>query len=154
MEISDFSSQIKDEIAVNLNSIICTFSSIIEIREKINNLFGINYTKGRDQLDLLEKIITNIINIPNLSSSLLSLSENEENIEDINKIIESGEKRDLLKSKILTSYTKEILAIPAQSLLLEWKTADNNWLLFRFLNKNNNQKLLSYSITGELKKII
>jgi superfamily I DNA and/or RNA helicase len=153
MEISDFSSQIKDEIVVNLNAIIYTFSSIIGIREKINNLFGINCTKERDQLDLLEKIITNIINIPNLSSSLLSLSENEENIEDINRIIESGEKRDLLKSKILASYTKEILAIPAQSLLLEWKTAENNWLLFRFFKqKTIIKKLSSYSITGELQK--
>lgn len=110
--------------------------------------------KSFAEYNTLVELLTVISKSRYVSPALLSQQNIKEVVSSTDVVIKRGKKRDEMKSKLLSIFSKLVLDVNADELLLQWRQAENSWFLPKFFGQYKITKLLkSYSITGKLTKV-
>ncbi|HEY5507537.1 MAG TPA: DUF4011 domain-containing protein, partial [Paludibacter sp.] len=119
IKISTYSSQLKEDVTIQLRNLIELLRKNQEQSPIISRLFFSDTTSALNKRDTvtLTKLIKKITQIPELTPALLTLPMITESLDEYKEVSAHGKRRDQLKAEIGTNYSDEILNIQAKQLL-------------------------------------
>lgn len=105
------------------------------------------------RLEYLRGLTAFLLEAPLLPCGLLQADSLADTVEEFRVIIEHGRCRDQVRAELLAEFSKAIVDIDADKLLVEWNTARTKWFLPRYLTERRIGKALQvYSLNGVLEK--
>ena len=106
-----------------------------------------------DEYRELNDILNAIILCQHISSTLLVDRDLKNVVTQVNETVTRGIERDKLKTELLATFSKSLLEIDAEKLLLEWQHSENSWFLPKFIKQNKICKVLKgCSLSGKIEK--
>lgn len=106
---------------------------------------------SNQDLQRLAEIATALLNCPSLPQGLLATGEWGQSKAVIAEAVVHGRQRDELRTKLFSKYSEVVLALDTVALSQEWATAEQAWILPRWLGcRKIRQKLTAATSSGYL----
>lgn len=106
---------------------------------------------SNQDLQRLAEIATALLNCPSLPQGLLATGEWGQSKAVIAEAVVHGRQRDELRTKLFSKYSEGVLALDTVALSQEWATAEQAWILPRWLGcRKIRQKLTAATCSGYL----
>ena len=153
-ELSDYSQATKSELKELLTRQLTLFTKLKTSTHSVMQLFGstLNCTTGTMHADLAE-LAQLLITTKDLPSTLLRTDNLKEVVSQIRETIPHGVERDRLQAELLTHFTRSVLEIDADKLLVAWNLSQTKWFLPKLLAQNKIVKTLKgYSLNRQAPK--
>lgn len=114
-------------------------------------LTGLSRTAAQE--DTLAGLSEVLLALPDFPVSLLRADAFEQTLAQVLGLCEHGYRRDAVREIILKDYTKEILAVPASRILIEWNIAEEKWFLPQWVEQRKLLQILKpHSQSGKVDK--
>lgn len=146
IDISSYSTQLKEEVMIQLNISIELLRKIKTQITIISKLFfsdsKSNYNKK--EITILSQLTEKLIEIPELTPALLTLPMIIESLEEYKEVSINGKRKNHLKNEIVNKYSDEILTIQAKQLLIQWDEYSTKWFVPKFFGKKKIKKQIKF----------
>jgi len=154
INLSNYSLSLKTEIKDELSVQILSLNKLSSITSNFLTIFeDINCSLSTEQLQTLDKIAVLLLNNPLFISSLLKPENLNDTITQIKQVIPHGLERNKVRENILKLYSKNILSVDADRLLVEWNITETKWFLPKLLSQNKIVKSIRiFSLNGTIDK--
>lgn len=154
LTLRSFSQTVKSELLNILGKHIELSRKLESSTNEVMRLFGGEYKcNSFKSYELLSELAEVLYNIKHFASSLLKLQDFENEILQIREVISHGIEKDRIKSELTTNFSKSVLDIDADKILVSWNIAQNKWFLSRFFSQNKIVRdLRVYSLNGKILK--
>jgi len=154
LPISAFSQTIKTELKDILGKQIELSRQLNDSSNEVLRLIGGDFKcYSLESYIHLSELSELLLDIKYFASPLLKLQNFEEEISKIYEILPRGAERDRIKSELTSGFSKSILDIEADRILVNWNIAQNKWFLARYFSQNKIAKeLKAYSLNGKISK--
>ena len=150
-DVYSYSQSIKNELKESLEKQIKLLNDLKSATNNFLNLLGIECCDKFSFYKNLYELAQLLIDSKHLPSELLKSNKLKDIILQIQEIIPHGVERDKIKNKLLAEFSKSILDIDADKLLVDWNLSQNKWFLLKYFSQNKILKILrGYSLNGQL----
>lgn len=118
----------------------------------VSSLFGENLSVvSSDEFRSFNDLMSTLNNCKFISSNMMKHSCLSNLSDDVSELLKRGRQRDAISTALLTNYSKSILDIDAETLLLQWRQSENSWFLPKFLQKHKIiSTLKGYTLNGKM----
>lgn len=144
LQIEQYTASLNDTLSADLQKFL---TLIPELQHEIANLLpavSFPYTIGsHKELELFGQLMSEIKNLPDLPVSLCLFLSDKENSKDFEIWRDHFGRYLSLRNKLLTNYSRAILAYDLSALEIQWKQAEQNWFIPKWLKKRKVKKQLS-----------
>lgn len=154
LNIESYSQTIKSELKELLEKQLLLLNKFKSSTDNMIQLLGGEITfSSYSKYEILNEFSQLLLSIKYLPNSLLKANNINETVSQIRDIIPHGIERDRLKSELTTSFTKAILDVDADKLLVDWNLSQSKWFLPKLLSQSKITKALKiYSLNGQVVK--
>lgn len=154
LELQNFTQTLKSELIDILNKQIELSRLLQKSTNEILCLFGGDFKcSSKKSFDLLYELSQLLIDIKHFATPLLKSNNFEEELFKIKETIPHGIERDRIKNDITSNFSKSILEIDADRILINWNVSLNKWFLPKYISQNKIVKeLKAYSLNGKISK--
>jgi len=154
LELQNFTQTLKSELIDILNKQIKLSRLLQKSTNEILCLFGGDFKcSSKKSFNLLYELSQLLIDIKHFATPLLKSNNFEEELFKIKETIPHGIERDRMKNDITSNFSKSILEIDADRILINWNVSLNKWFLPKYISQNKIVKeLKAYSLNGKISK--
>lgn len=152
--LQNFTQTLKSDLRDILNKQIELSRLLKTSTNEILCLFGGDFTcNSKISFNLLFELSQLLVDLKHFATPLLKSNNFEEEIFKIKETISHGIERDRIKNEITSNFSKSILEIDADRILIHWNISLNKWFLPKFILQNKIVKeLKAYSLNGKISK--
>lgn len=136
--------ELRNSIEQILNELLGIINSLSNAASGIAPLVGMPASDWSNQdLHRLAEISAALINCPSLPQGLMASGEWEHNKAAIAEVITHGRQRDDLRTRLANKYREGIFTLDVDFLAQQWATAEQAWILPRWLGCRKIRQTLS-----------
>lgn len=154
LPIENYTPAIKAELKEILEKQIGLIRQFTDASHEILQLFGCDITcKSLSSFNALSELSESLAKLQYISVPLLKSSKIDEDVKTIREIIIHGIERDRIKNEISSEFSKTILEINADKILINWNISQNKWFLPKLIAQNKiSKELRTCAINGKINK--
>lgn len=149
IRLKTFTPQLKDQAADLLQQLLQTLKNIDSQGKAVAAILKLPaQPESLARQQQLLQLVNCLQAAPHFPGSLLQLDAIEPALSHLKTVAGHGQARDQLKTRLLARFTHDVLTVPAQQLLADWKAADAQWFLPKWLKQRRLYKELKTRATS------